>query len=205
MDDILIAMLCERASDPKLATDMSSKFPQLAPRPVDETSVSKAVTALGRALPVLLRDLYRLVGDGGFGPGYGLLPLLEHSGPDQIDSVVSLYSALSATDPEDPTWAWPAALVPFCEWGCAIRSCVDCSTRDGAVVTFDPGARDAGEDMSAAVALTHPSLRSWLLDWLNGVKIWELMFEPDPSRARTGINPFTKEPLTLVPNKLRRP
>ena len=94
--------------------------------------------------------------------------------------------------------------MPFCEWGCAIRSCLDCSTPEGAVLTFDPAAREPGQDMSLAFAPTHARLRDWLYDWLNGVNIWELMFEPDPARARKGTNPFTKEPLTLVPNKLRR-
>ena len=57
--------------------------------------------------------------------------------------------------------------------------------------------------MSKALAATHPSLESWFTDWLAGVRIWDRMFEPDPSRAVTGINPFTKEPLTFVPTKPR--
>jgi hypothetical protein len=42
---------------------------------------------------------------------------------------------------------------------------------------------------------TGHSLRSWLSSWLEGVELFEDMFEPGPSR--TAINPFTKQPLVL--------
>ncbi len=58
--------------------------------------------------------------------------------------------------------------------------------------------------MSSALALSHHSLESWLVDWLAGVKILDLMFEPDPERARIITNPFTKRPYPFTPNKLRR-
>ena len=40
--------------------------------PVDDRDLARVELALGRRLPAPLRDLYRLVGDGGFGPGGGL-------------------------------------------------------------------------------------------------------------------------------------
>lgn len=204
MADFVIAKLRQRAADPALARDVAAEFPGVAAPPLARRAVTSAEAALGRPLPPLLRELYLSVGDGGFGPGYGLLPLLPRDMPPHIDSIVSIHTALAAIDPDDPTWSWPAHYLPFCEWGDAIRSCIDCASPEGAILTFDPGARDVGQDMSEAFALTHSSLRAWLSDWLAGVKIWDLMFEPDPSRARTGVNPFTKEPITLVPNKLRR-
>lgn len=118
--------------------------------------------------------------------------------------MVSLYRAFAGPDDEDEAWAWPLGLLPFCDWGCAIRSCVDTSSPDGRVVTFDPGARGPGEPMSAAFAQTHYSLRQWFIDWLDGVDLWQLMFEPDPARARVGINPFTKERIEIPAYKLRR-
>jgi hypothetical protein len=36
------------------------------------------------------------------------------------------------------------------------------------------------------------------------VKIWDLMFEPDESRATQLVNPFTRKSAPLVPNALRR-
>jgi hypothetical protein len=205
MTDSLIADLRRRAADGSLATDEGPEFAQTGTPPVDEQSILRAELILGRALPPLLRQAYGLVGNGGFGPGYGLLPLLPGGAASGAESVVGLYRAFCSTDPEDPAWCWPAHVVPFCDWGCAIRSCVDCSSPESAVITFDPNVRGVGEPMSSAFALTHSSLRAWFSDWIAGVNIWERMFEPDPASATTGTNPFTREPLTIVSTKLRRP
>ena len=204
MNDSLISKLRARAADARFATDEPGDFPAAARSPLDAPTIARAEIALGRRLPDLLRAIYTTVGDGGFGPGYGLLRLMPDSASPGAESVVGLYEAFCGTDPEDPAWAWPVHLVPFCDWGCAIRSCVDCSAPDGAVITFDPNARDIGEPMSQALAATHPSLESWFVDWLAGVRIWDRMFEPDPSRAVPIINPFTKESVVHVPTKPRR-
>lgn len=47
------------------------------PEPVDAATLTRAEAALGFRLPPLLADLYLHIGDGGFGPEYGLLPLLD--------------------------------------------------------------------------------------------------------------------------------
>ncbi|HVR62942.1 MAG TPA: SMI1/KNR4 family protein [Polyangia bacterium] len=199
----LIAKLRERAADASLATDEAADITSGATVPVDDVSIARAETLLGRRLPSLLRDAYSNVGDGGFGPGYGLLRLLPDPRSADVESVVGLYTALCSIDPEDAAWSWPVDLIPFCDWGCAIRTCVDSSTPDGTIITFDPNARDLGDPMSTAFAATHPNLESWFTDWLAGVRIWDRMFEPDQSRAATGLNPFTKEPHTIVPTKPR--
>ena len=202
MTDSLIAELLRRASSRSRRTD-NRHATSTVRAPVNERVIAIAEEELGRPLPPLLRDVYCLVGDGGFGPGYGLLPLMV-AGEDDDETVVGLYSAFCMDDPEDSAWSWPLDLVPFCDWGCAIRSCIDCSSSDGAVVTFDPNIHGIGDPMSACLGRTHPTLRSWFEDWIAGVQIWERMFEPDPNRQTTGINPFTKEPLTIVGNRLRR-
>jgi len=199
-----VAKLRERVADPRLATDEAGDFPVTAPSPLDDESIARAETMLGRRLPDLLRDAYRHVGNGGFGPGYGLLRLLSDPRSPAEESVVGLYMSFCSSDPEDAAWSWPVHLVPFCDWGCAIRTCVDCSTPEGAIITFDPNARDLGEPMSNSLAATHSSIESWFADWLAGVKIWDRMFERDASRAVQGINPVTKEPFDFVPTKLRR-
>lgn len=200
----LIAELRRRAAIPSLATDEACRFPTTPPPPLDEDAIARAEALLGRPLPPLLRDAYRHVGNGGFGPGYGLLPLIVPAGSTKTESVVDLYAVLRSSDPEDPSWSWPPHLVPFCEWGCAIRSCIDASSSEGAIVTFDPNVHEPGEPVSTALAETHGSLEAWFSDWLAGRRIWDLMFEPDPSRASTGINPVTKEPFSFVPMRMRR-
>ena len=200
----LIARIQERAANPSLTTDNGVEFARIG-QPLDEEAIRRAEAAFGYELPPLLRDAYRYVGNGGFGPGYGLLPLILPSASADDESAVSLFTAFRTTDPEDPAWSWPSHLLPFCDWGCAIHSCVDCSVSEGRVVTFDPHGHAIGEPMANAFAPTHASLEAWFRDWLDGAKIWDIMFEPDPARTRAGINPFTKAPISIIPNKLRRP
>jgi hypothetical protein len=172
--------------------------------PVDADALERAEVALSRRLPSTLRQAFLTIGDGGFGPGYGLLPLFPVSGADVGESIVELYRGLSSRAPEDPAWIWPAHLVVFCDWGCAIRSCVDCSSENGAVVTFDPSRHEIGGPMSLMFAQTHSSIEAWFKDWLDDVKIWDLMFEPDPNGAKVGVNPFTREPMKFAATRLRR-
>src|SRR5262245_46492423 len=82
-------------------------------------ALDRAEEATGCTLPPLLRDVYMRIGNGGFGPGYGLLPLsLDDAHADQ-ECALDLYVAFRSTDPDDSAWGWPAFLVPFCDWGCA--------------------------------------------------------------------------------------
>ncbi|MCU0294178.1 MAG: SMI1/KNR4 family protein [Thermoanaerobaculaceae bacterium] len=180
----LIGELQRRAQDPLLATDASADFPRAAPPPLDEESVAQAEEALGFRLPPLLRRVYLRVANGGVGPAYGLLPLVNDGRPrDENDyvgePVVELYEVSRLEDPKYPAWSWPERLIPFSEWGCGILSCIDCSTPEGAVWTFDPHMLGEEERTSDALARTHMSLREWLVDWLVGVDMWELMYEDD--------------------------
>jgi hypothetical protein len=202
MVDSIIEKLRERAADASGVNRNADRFPRTTPPPVSTTIMAEAEAVLRQTIPPLLRDAYLHVGDGIFGPGHGLLPLFANKA-NPCETVVQLYSAFTTADRDDPDWAWPPNLLPFCDWGCAIRSCVDSSSPDGAVVTFDPGARGPGQPMSMSLAHTHTSLRQWFSDWLSGVDLWKVMYEPDPARARVGINPFTKEKIEIPAYKLR--
>ena len=204
MADPLITELRRRAGDASLATDEAKDLGRTGAPPLDDRSIERAEAILGRPLPVLLRDIYLLVGNGGFGPGYGLLPLVGNPSESEAESVVGLFTAFCSEAPAGRGWSWPPNLLPFCDWGCAIRSCVDCDSPDAAVVTFDPNVLGDGEPMSRGFLQSHTSLRSWLSDWIAGVKLWDVMFEPDPDQAKTVVDPFTREPILVVPNKLKQ-
>ena len=129
----------------------------------------------------MLRRIYAEVADGGFGPGYGLFPVQHaRSEPGQDESLVQVRDKLAIDG------RWPSQLVPLCDWGCAIWSCLDCRTDDGPIVTL------SGED---PLANTGHDLRSWLRAWLAGTDLFDEMFEPGPTTM--GINPFTKKPLEM--------
>lgn len=72
------------------------------PEPVDGEAPARAEAALGFPLPALLTELYLRIGDGGFGPEYGLLPLLDHD-PSGEPAAVAQYEETSE-GPEPTPW-----------------------------------------------------------------------------------------------------
>jgi hypothetical protein len=72
--DALIGRVKERVADPLRAVDAAAwvrPVPTVAP-PASVAEVDAAEATLGFAIPPLLRRLYTEVGNGGFGPDYGL-------------------------------------------------------------------------------------------------------------------------------------
>jgi hypothetical protein len=204
MSTTLIEQLRKRAESSSLASDREHDFPQTPDRCLDEGDIAGVERQLGFPVPPLLRDVYLHVGNGGWGPGHGLLPLVCTTETSDEESVSGLYEAFAAPDPEDPAWTWPRHLLPICDWGCAIRTCVDCDLPLNPIFTFDPNALEHGDPTEKAIAPIGLSLKEWFEAWISGVDLWSQMFEPDPDRAITIMNPFTKKPTTRVPTKLRR-
>ena len=118
--DSLIARIKSRISDSLVAVDAATwvvPMPTVS-RPATLAEVNAAEKLLGFNLPKLLRRLYLEVGNGGFGPNYGLegVPTIPPV-PDVAD-IVCLYEQYSADDPEHPTLKWPQGLLPLISGGC---------------------------------------------------------------------------------------
>src|SRR5262245_42422182 len=80
---------------------------------------------LGFSLPPLLKGLYLTIGNGGWGPGYGLLGLTGGAPDDVGNTALSSYRSRRSWTYSNPSERWPEKLIPICNWGCAIYSCVD--------------------------------------------------------------------------------
>ena len=177
--DELIQNLRRRAEDPRARTDYSDRSrPDLAP-PAPAEAVLAAEEVFGFPLHPLHRRLLTDVGNGGFGPGDGLIGLpggrLDEDGRSLVDLWCSLW-----TDAQ--TAGLPSPVVPLCDWGDAIWSCVD--ARSGHVLTLtESGLTDTGRQLD-----------SWLADWVSGVDLFGTMFTLE---QRTIINPFTKQTMTV--------
>lgn len=124
-----------------------------------EAEVRQTENELGHAMPPLLVELYTKVGNGGFGPGYGILGIAEGFTDDLKQDAVGARRSLHLAEFDDE-----AVLLPICHWGCAIYSMVDLRSSDAQVWGFDPNGAD-GRD-----ALYHQniSLETWLERWLEG-------------------------------------
>jgi hypothetical protein len=183
-DDELLLALRERTATLVDPEDPSRKRCPFA-TPDD---IADAESQLGFRLPPLLPRVYEIA-NGGIGPGvHGLLSIGE--GDDTLVTVYrSIVDSTCVPKPGEPgfdQYPWPKLLLPICDWGCAIWSCLDCRSDGGAIVTASNG---------EPFANTGHMLRSWLSAWLAGADLFEEMFEPGPNR--TGINPFTKQTVVL--------
>jgi len=174
MSDELIARVARRARDQRTQTDMGSvSVPIIGPRLTDSAAATSE-NLLGFAVPDLLKAVYRQVGNGGFGPGYGLIGLIGGAEDDRGRNAVQLYELYSSSDPEDPGWKWPEALLPICHWGCAIYSCIECKTDGFPIVVFDPNMHD--ESWLRCFLAQQRNLESWLSAWADGLKLWNEMY-----------------------------
>ncbi|CAL9499520.1 SMI1/KNR4 family protein [Streptomyces sp. enrichment culture] len=130
--------------------------PRRLPPPVGRADVDAAEATLGFPLPPLLAALHTTVADGGFGPDHGLFPLRR---------AVACYDALRRKGlAEDAAWPWPEGVLPMADLGCAMLACVDCRTRDGTVLLFEPNPGDVDH----AWYVLAPSLTAWFTAWLDG-------------------------------------
>ncbi|MFJ7587148.1 SMI1/KNR4 family protein [Streptomyces sp. NPDC097617] len=120
------------------------------PAALGAEEIARAEGILGFALPPLLAALYTRVGDGGFGPECGLLPL---------GHAVSAYGAGRAS-----ARRWPEGVLPIADFGCGMYVCVDCRSDTAQVLLFD---HDPGEP-ELAWSIDTPSLAAWLGGWLDG-------------------------------------
>ncbi|HEX6711758.1 MAG TPA: SMI1/KNR4 family protein [Thermoleophilaceae bacterium] len=172
LTDETLQSLAARAQS--LQTDMGwegfERPPQPRP-PVTASALEDAEARLGFRLPPPVRQLYSKVANGGFGPGYGLIGLIDGVRSDLKRDAVEEYLAFRRPDPEDPGYEWPERILPICHWGCAIYSCVDCGDEDAAIIRFDPNVVDA--DWSIAFAPEGHTLSSWLEAWLRGDELFE--------------------------------
>lgn len=170
-EDALVADLRERVADPlRRRIDMDTikdPNPDLHP-PISPASVRAAEASLRVQLPSLLRRIYCEVGNGGFGPGAGLLGIgssgyvVSHAG-----DLVQMHTTFARDVPEMPEYYWPRGLLPLFDWGCAMWTCVDARSADARVVMHD--------DRWATT--TRFTLYEWWRAWLDGVQLFEELYE----------------------------
>jgi len=130
-------------------------------------------------VPALLKRLYVEVGNGGWGPGYGLLGLTGGAKDDLGQTAVQCYVSLrERSTSDDSSWRWPAGLLPLCHWGCAIYSCIDCTQPAFPMVAFDPNGRPF-KDWTEAFFAECDGFDQWIGLWADGHDLWERLYGED--------------------------
>jgi len=179
-DDDLLSALRTRAANPATRTDNGTLWTPPY-QPVTAETIAETEAGLEALLHPFLRRVYVEVGNGGFGPGYGLAGLAGGYGASEGESLLERYRRLRAEQ-------WPEKLLPLFDWGDAIWSCLDATSLQGTIVTHD--------DVEGPT-LTDFSIRSWLKAWVDGVNLWEEMYEDEEAIV---MNPFTRK---LTTTKVR--
>jgi len=190
----LLEAIKNRASNPNTIHDMAlglNPAPKIKPI-VSLGGIEEAQKELGFNLPELLKNIYTQIGNGGFGPGYGL--------NDLSMSVTLYFEQLENNEIKK-------AFFPLCTWGCGIDSYVDCKDENypvyfksesghclnnisftltdedgnliesGKNVNFSEIIGDSHSENSErnGLILHKNSLEEWFSDWIKGVNMWDEM------------------------------
>jgi hypothetical protein len=157
--DGLVARIAARAREDAPMSLKSGLPSRLLPEQIEH-----AEATLGFRLHPLLATIYRDVANGGFGPDYQLMSLID--GPT-AEQVVSCYLT-NRTSTADTEWAWPDGVLPILTWGCGMYACVDCRSEDGTVLLFEPNPGDP----DVAWWIDSPSLSDWFAHYINDTGWW---------------------------------
>jgi hypothetical protein len=173
--DALIARIKERIADPLRAVDAATwvcPMPTIAP-PATAAEVEAAEAALGFAIPPLLQRLYTEVGNGGFGPNYGLEGVPTIPPVAGTADIVALYEMYCCEPPPDhAAHVWPRGWVPLIGGGCLYMECVDFLHPPHPVALFDGGDCQLERPAIESFRPVAESLEARLEAWLAGKQAW---------------------------------
>ena len=192
-DERLLQLLRKRTANGRV-TD-GGIHPQKPFPPAAARALQVAERSIGFKLPELLRAIYLEVGNGGFGPAYGIVGT---EGGALLDgcTLETCYLNMVKLEEENSVWRWPRHLLPVANYGCGMWSCVDRAYQRLPMLLWDPN--NLNPDLEGADARMNwgnsfwnqgMSLRAWLKGWLAEKQ------EPEPKwpsnswmRKRLGIN-----------------
>jgi hypothetical protein len=168
VEDPLIQRLRARARELNRATDSVDVVRAQFYPCLSERDILTAERLLGFPLPPTVRRIYTAIGNGGFGPAYGLLGLLGGATDEDELDAVHLYLQHRRPDDHDPHWCWPDRLLPIGHLGCAMSMCVDCTDAEGRLIWFEPNPHSEGAPWSDSFIPFPVTLVEWLERWLDG-------------------------------------
>ncbi|MBN1911506.1 MAG: SMI1/KNR4 family protein [Pirellulales bacterium] len=167
----LIEQLQQRNANRATATDGRIHPQKAAPR-VSKKHLQSVEKALGFDLPELVRALYLNVGNGGFGPEYGIVGT---KGGVKLDghTLETCYHYMLQLENENPIWRWPKHLLPLANYGCGMWSCIDCTQERLPMFLWDPNNLDTGDTVAEERRNWYHSfwdlgvtMKTWLSNWL---------------------------------------
>ncbi len=176
-DRLRFAPAIESHKNCRFSNEAGDMLPPFPPHPIiDLADVEFVERHLGFTLPTSVRRLSLEVADGGFGPSWGIYRLKQPPGraygfPYEdamsveswhwLDHNVEEYESRQRM--EEVLSRLPARFIRYCEVGCNITICVDCTSEVGQMFVADPNAGDRYEELTPL----HQTVEEWLWSWVN--------------------------------------
>jgi len=139
-----------------------------APLPLQASTgeLAAAESRLGFPVPRVVQRLYTDVANGGFGPGYGLVGIGGGRAGFRRGARTWFCEDEYTSLRSDPQIQWPPRLLPVCDWGCGIYSCVDATHADAPMLRMDSDALYDAPPL--AITPMNCTFSEWLQAWVNG-------------------------------------
>lgn len=189
-----------RVLQSRLGDRLSKSYWPLYSPPIEPISLEECEQHLGFKIPVILRDIYLYVANGGIGPDSDtmqdgtILRAIKNNTESGFPSIVEVYMFLKQPLKDNKLWVWPNKLLPFCDWGCGMYSCIDCSRSNLPLYLYDSNVQLFDEEC-APVILKHTLVfDEWMKLWANKAPLWEEMEAlPRPVITPTKTNTSTTD------------
>lgn len=144
--------------------------------PISQEDLDVVEKSLGFALPEIIRRISTEVADGGFGPDWGINRLKHPSqlpfGPHwMVEMSVESWHRLYHEEADTMLARFPERFVRYCEAGCNISICVDCTT--ARMFVDDPNSE-------TPIEYQDHTIEEWLANWL--AKPWPTDSYASPMR-----------------------
>jgi hypothetical protein len=167
--DALVAVVAQRVGRGTALTEMVPAARGGLGAPLTASDQNAVEAQLGWELPPLLIDLYQRVGNGGFGPGYGLMELAPTEKRSFGGNAIGVLNFLRADDSvldacDAPVRPFPAGVLPLVYWGCTAYTLVDCREPDLPLFSWDCDGPDSQSDWSVEDQMLPLGLG--LADWI---------------------------------------
>lgn len=170
----LFEKIKNKALNPKTQIDMGEFSKNTIPSKVSLEQLENVEQKLGFQLPEILKQCYTEIGNGHFGPGYGLLPLFpqkkNYNGTDE-ENILAFNEEFTKCEFD----FWTPSCIPLVHWGCGIYSFMDLAQPEKNIVIFD--GNNFEEDIpGSGIFETKRNLQSFLEAWTQDIIIWDEMF-----------------------------
>lgn len=121
---------------------------------------------LGVSFPKLFHRLYCEIGNGKYGPDYGLYPIKPGSCDTRTLPASYFYMLDDAEEMrnEEPDYYWPFGVIPICEIGCGGFYCIDCTDANHRILYFNTSL--PGNVPKDYFALASHSFEDWIIRWI---------------------------------------